>query len=65
MEFNSQMEILDLIYHVFSEIEEAKSKEDQVLIQSLEQKLDQLREDLRKRYKTRGNVQSFVPQKES
>ena len=65
MEFNSQMEILDLIYHVFSEIEEAKSKEDQVLVQSLEQKLDQLREDLRKRYKTRGNVQSFVPQKES
>lgn len=59
------MEILDLIYHVFSEIEEAKSKEDQVLVQSLEQKLDQLREDLRKRYKTRGNVQSFVPQKES
>ena len=53
------MEIMDLIYHVFSEIEEAKSKEDQDLVQSLEQKLDHLREELGKRYRNRGNVHSF------
>jgi hypothetical protein len=59
------MEILDLIYHVFSEIEEAKSREDQELVRTLEQKLDHLREELGKRYKTRGNVQSFVTSKGS
>jgi hypothetical protein len=59
------MEILDLIYNVFSEIEEAKSREDQELVQTLEQKLDHLREELGKRYKTRGNVQSFVTSKGS
>jgi hypothetical protein len=59
------MEILDLIYNVFSEIEEAKSREDQELVQTLEQKLDHLREELGKRYKTRGNVQSFVASKGS
>ncbi len=59
------MDTLDLIYHVFSEIEEAKAREDHDLVQSLEQKLDLLREDLGKRYRTRGNIQSFVPQKES
>jgi len=59
------MEILDHIYHVFSEIEEAKSREDQDLVQTLEQKLDHLREELGKRYKTRGNVQSFVTPKGS
>jgi hypothetical protein len=59
------MEILDLIYSVFSEIEEAKSREDQELVQTLEQKLDHLREELGKRYKTRGNVQSFVTSKGS
>jgi len=59
------MEILDLIYNVFSEIEEAKSREDQELVRTLEQKLDHLREELGKRYKTRGNVQSFVTSKGS
>jgi hypothetical protein len=53
------MEIMDLIYHVFSEIEEAKAKEDQDLVQSLEQKLDHLREELGKRYRNRGNIHSF------
>jgi hypothetical protein len=59
------MEILDLIYNVFSEIEEAKSREDQELVRTLEHKLDHLREELGKRYKTRGNVQSFVTSKGS
>ena len=53
------MEIMDLIYHVFSEIEEAKAKEDRDLVQSLEKKLDHLREELGKRYRNRGNIHSF------
>ena len=56
---------MDLIYHVFSEIEEAKAKEDQDLVQSLEQKLDHLREELGKRYRNRGNVHSFAVQRGS
>lgn len=53
------MEILDLIYEVFSEIEAARSQNDHELVQSLEEKLDHLRNQLRNCYKTRGNVHSF------
>ena len=54
------MDTLDLIYEVFSEIEEARSQNNHELVQTLEEKLDQLRCELGNRYRTRGNVHSFV-----
>jgi len=54
------MEILDLIYEVFSEIEEARSQNNHELVRALEEKLDHLRNQLGNRYRTRGNIHSFV-----
>ena len=59
------MEILDLIYEVFSEIEDARSQNDHELVQILEEKLDHLRDQLGNRYRTRGNIHSFVNFKKS
>ena len=53
------MEILDLIYEVFSEIEDARSQNNNELVKTLEEKLDHLRSQLGNRYRTRGNVHSF------
>ncbi len=57
------MDTLDLIYHVYSEIEKAKVKGDENLVRGLEQKLNRLREELRNRYRTRGNIHSFLAEK--
>lgn len=54
------MEILDLIYEVFSQIEEARSQNNHDLVQTLEEKLDHLRNELGIRYRNRGNIHSFV-----
>jgi uncharacterized Zn finger protein len=53
------MDTLDLIYEVFSEIEDARSQNNHELVQTLEEKLDHLRSQLGNRYRTRGNVHSF------
>ena len=54
------MDTLDLIYEVFSEIEEARSQNNHDLVQTLEEKLDHLRNELGTRYRNRGNVHSFL-----
>ena len=59
------MEILDLIYEVFSEIEDARSQNNNELVKILEEKLDHLRSQLGNRYRTRGNVHSFLNFKKS
>ena len=59
------MEILDLIYEVFSEIEDARSQNNNELVKILEEKLDHLRSQLGNRYRTRGNVHSFENFKKS
>jgi hypothetical protein len=59
------MDTLDLIYEVFSEIEEARSQNNHDLVQTLEEKLDHLRNELGTRYRNRGNIHSFVNFKKS
>jgi hypothetical protein len=54
------MDTLDLIYEVFSEIEDARSQNNHDLVQTLEEKLDHLRNELGTRYRNRGNIHSFV-----
>jgi hypothetical protein len=54
------MDTLDLIYEVFSEIEDARSQNNHDLVQTLEEKLDHLRNELGIRYRNRGNIHSFV-----
>jgi hypothetical protein len=54
------MEILDLIYEVFSQIEDARSQNNHDLVQTLEEKLDHLREELGNQYRNRGNIHFFV-----
>ena len=59
------MEILDLIYEVFSEIEDARSQNNNELVKILEEKLDHLRSQLGNRYRNRGNIHSFADFKKS
>ena len=56
----TRMDTLDLIYEVFSEIEDARSQNNHELVQTLEEKLDHLRNELGIRYRNRGNIHSFV-----
>lgn len=57
---STPMDTLDLIYEVFSEIEDARSQNNHELVQTLEEKLDHLRNELGIRYRNRGNIHSFV-----
>ena len=59
------MDTLDLIYEVFSEIEDARSQNNHELVQTLEDKLDHLRNELGIRYRNRGNIHSFADFKKS
>jgi hypothetical protein len=59
------MDTLDLIYEVFSEIEEARYQNNHELVQTLEERLDHLRNELGIRYRNRGNIHSFVNFKKS
>ena len=59
------MDTLDLIYEVFSEIEDARSQKNHELVQTLEEKLDHLRNELGIRYRNRGNIHSFADFKKS
>ena len=59
------MDTLDLIYEVFSEIEDARSQNNHELVQTLEEKLDHLRNELGIRYRNRGNIHSFADFKKS
>ena len=57
---STPMDTLDLIYEVFSEIEDARSQNNHELVQTLEEKLDHLRNELGIRYRNRGNIHSFT-----
>ena len=62
---STPMDTLDLIYEVFSEIEDARSQNNHELVQTLEEKLDHLRNELGIRYRNRGNIHSFADFKKS
>jgi hypothetical protein len=62
---STRMDTLDLIYEVFSEIEDARSQNNNELVQTLEEKLDHLRNELGIRYRNRGNIHSFADFKKS
>ena len=62
---STRMDTLDLIYEVFSEIEDARSQNNHELVQTLEEKLDHLRNELGIRYRNRGNIHSFADFKKS